>query len=250
MTPVTTQPRMWSSRPEVGDRNQRPRADDGHDALLAGILHVKEASLGGADIGVDRRLSVMTHGRLLLGATPLGQPSDASPRLIDGAGRRRRGGGRGHPAGANAGESPGRRHHRPGGQPVRPGRGGAGARAGRRDQSRRDGAGGQRRRDAADQRPRLPAGRGVRGGRPSGDVLARPVGGDDRAGRVRSAGGEVLLRGFRPAQEGGAREPGWPRWPTSGAPACSSNRRAGWRRVCATPSTNSAVPAGRRSAGS
>lgn len=25
----------------------------------------------------------MTHGRLLLGATPLGQPSDASPRLID-----------------------------------------------------------------------------------------------------------------------------------------------------------------------
>src|ERR1700742_4390632 len=30
----------------------------------------------------DRRLGPMTEGRLLLGATPLGQPSDASPRLI------------------------------------------------------------------------------------------------------------------------------------------------------------------------
>ena len=30
----------------------------------------------------DRRLWPMTGGRLLLGATPLGQPSDASPRLI------------------------------------------------------------------------------------------------------------------------------------------------------------------------
>ena len=30
----------------------------------------------------DRRLCAMTGGRLLLGATPLGQPSDASPRLI------------------------------------------------------------------------------------------------------------------------------------------------------------------------
>lgn len=29
----------------------------------------------------------MTHGRLLLGATPLGQPSDASPRLTDALGR-------------------------------------------------------------------------------------------------------------------------------------------------------------------
>src|SRR6201996_5066584 len=30
----------------------------------------------------DRRLCPMTEGRLLLAATPLGQPSDASPRLI------------------------------------------------------------------------------------------------------------------------------------------------------------------------
>ena len=30
----------------------------------------------------DRRLCAMTGGRLLLGATPLGQPADASPRLI------------------------------------------------------------------------------------------------------------------------------------------------------------------------
>jgi 16S rRNA (cytidine1402-2'-O)-methyltransferase len=33
-------------------------------------------------MGIDRRLWPMTPGRLLLGATPLGQPSDASPRLI------------------------------------------------------------------------------------------------------------------------------------------------------------------------
>ncbi len=32
---------------------------------------------------VDRRLSFMTYGRLLLGATPLGQPLDASRRLTD-----------------------------------------------------------------------------------------------------------------------------------------------------------------------
>src|ERR1700749_2708689 len=30
----------------------------------------------------DRRRGPMTEGRLLLGATPLGQPSDASPRLV------------------------------------------------------------------------------------------------------------------------------------------------------------------------
>src|SRR6202020_1242861 len=30
----------------------------------------------------DRRLCPMTQGRLLLAATPLGQPSDASPRLV------------------------------------------------------------------------------------------------------------------------------------------------------------------------
>ena len=30
----------------------------------------------------------MTSGRLLLGATPLGQPSDASPRLVDALARR------------------------------------------------------------------------------------------------------------------------------------------------------------------
>src|SRR5262249_18701254 len=54
-------------------------ADDGHHALLDGDGGF--AGRGGHP--VDRRLSVMTSGRLLLGATPLGQPSDASPRLID-----------------------------------------------------------------------------------------------------------------------------------------------------------------------
>jgi 16S rRNA (cytidine1402-2'-O)-methyltransferase len=37
----------------------------------------------GAVIEIDRKLSGMTGGRLLLAATPLGQPRDAAPRLID-----------------------------------------------------------------------------------------------------------------------------------------------------------------------
>jgi 16S rRNA C1402 (ribose-2'-O) methylase RsmI len=41
---------------------------------------------GAAVITDDRRLFVMTDGRLLLGATPLGQPSDASRRLVDALG--------------------------------------------------------------------------------------------------------------------------------------------------------------------
>ena len=43
---------------------------------------------------------------------------------------------------------------------------------------------------------------------------------------------------------------GWPRWPSSRAPVCSSNRRAGWPTACATRSTNSAGSAARWSAGS
>ena len=38
--------------------------------------------IGRSGHGTDRRLCPMTGGGLLLGATPLGQPSDASPRLI------------------------------------------------------------------------------------------------------------------------------------------------------------------------
>ena len=40
------------------------------------------ASVAGAVTPLDRRLSAMTVGRLLIGATPLGQPSDASARLV------------------------------------------------------------------------------------------------------------------------------------------------------------------------
>lgn len=43
---------------------------------------------------------------------------------------------------------------------------------------------------------------------------------------------------------------GWTRWPTSGAPACSSNHRAGCRPACRTRWSGSAVSGGPRSAGS
>ncbi|GLE53883.1 ribosomal RNA small subunit methyltransferase I [Mycobacterium montefiorense] len=80
--PVTTQPRISSSGPKSAVGTNGPGLTTGTTRSSTALRTFKEASLGGADIGVDRRLSVMSHGRLLLGATPLGQPSDASPRLI------------------------------------------------------------------------------------------------------------------------------------------------------------------------
>jgi 16S rRNA (cytidine1402-2'-O)-methyltransferase len=73
---------MWSVGPKSAIGTNGPGLTTGTTRPLTALSTVKEASLGGADIGVDRRLSVMSHGRLLLGATPLGQPSDASPRLM------------------------------------------------------------------------------------------------------------------------------------------------------------------------
>src|ERR1700759_4652160 len=83
ITPVTTQPRMWSMGPKSATWTSGPGLTTGTTRSWTASSTVKEVSRGGAVIGVDRRLSVMTNGRLLLGATPLGQPSDASPRLID-----------------------------------------------------------------------------------------------------------------------------------------------------------------------
>src|SRR3984957_15525325 len=82
MTPVTAQPRKRSVGPKSATGSNGPGLTTGTTRSWMAI----GVSLGGADIGVDRRLSVMTHGRLLLGATPLGQPSDASARLIDALG--------------------------------------------------------------------------------------------------------------------------------------------------------------------
>jgi 16S rRNA (cytidine1402-2'-O)-methyltransferase len=73
---------MWSVGPKSATGTNGPGLTTG-TTRSTGSSKTTELSLGGADIGVDRRLSVMTSGRLLLGATPLGQPSDASPRLID-----------------------------------------------------------------------------------------------------------------------------------------------------------------------
>ena len=63
-------------RTEVGDRHQRRGADDRDRALRDDEL----VGRGGHDS--DRRLSRMSPGRLLIGATPLGQPADASARLV------------------------------------------------------------------------------------------------------------------------------------------------------------------------
>src|SRR6202020_970680 len=82
MMPVTTQPRMWSVGPKSATGTNGTGLTTGTTRSGTALSTFTEASLGGADIGVDRRLSVMSYGRLLLGATPLGQPSDASARLI------------------------------------------------------------------------------------------------------------------------------------------------------------------------
>lgn len=63
-------------RPEISEGYQGRGADDGNRALPGNEF----IGRGGHDS--DRRLSGMTTGRLLIGATPLGQPSDASERLV------------------------------------------------------------------------------------------------------------------------------------------------------------------------
>src|SRR5947208_15938578 len=82
MTPVATQPRTWSIGPKSATGTTGPGLTTG-TPRSTGSSRATELSRGGAVIGVDRRLSVMTSGRLLLAATPLGQPLDASPRLTD-----------------------------------------------------------------------------------------------------------------------------------------------------------------------
>src|SRR4029078_12717064 len=64
--------------PEIGDRHQWPWTDHGDRAR--GRLRFG----GGDGHGCDRRLCGMSPGRLLLAATPLGLPADASARLISG----------------------------------------------------------------------------------------------------------------------------------------------------------------------
>ena len=146
----------------------------------------------------------MTAGRLLLGATPLGQPSDASRRLVDALGS----------ADVVAAEDTRRVRTLAKALDVRI----AGRVVSLFDQVEaarvpvlvgevEAGATVLVVSDAGmplDQRSRLPVGGGMRRGGGSGDLLARAVGGDHRAGRVRFAGGEVLLRGFRATQGGGA----------------------------------------------
>ena len=51
---------------------------------MTGTARFSLGSWGGHDS--DRRLSGMSPGRLLIGATPLGQPSDASARLVSALG--------------------------------------------------------------------------------------------------------------------------------------------------------------------
>ena len=147
----------------------------------------------------------MAGGRLLLGATPLGQPSDASARLVSALGS----------ADIVAAEDTRR---------VRTLATALGVRIGGRvvslfDQNEaarvpalleemnggRDGSCGHRRRHAAGQRSGVSAGGSVHRRGDPGDVPARPVGGDDGAGALWAALGEVLLRGLRAAQESARR---------------------------------------------
>ena len=76
----------------------------------------------------------------------------------------------------------------------------------------------------------------------AGLMVSLPAGavrGDHRAGGLGPAVGPVLLRGFARASSR-ASAPGWPHWPPSPAPRCSSSRRGGSRTACGTPSINSA----------
>src|SRR5271155_4119815 len=86
ITPVATQPRTWSSGPKSATGTNGPGLTTGTARSATASSAARAVSRGGALINVDRRLSVMTYGRLLLGATPLGQPADASQRLIDALG--------------------------------------------------------------------------------------------------------------------------------------------------------------------
>src|SRR5438270_4336310 len=77
-TPVTTQPSNRSTGPKSGAGANGP-------GLITGTASSSATSSSTRWVLIrhDRRLWPMTTGRLLLGATPLGQPSDASSRLIE-----------------------------------------------------------------------------------------------------------------------------------------------------------------------
>src|SRR5690606_16996583 len=64
-------------RTEIGHRHQRAGTDDRDRPLR------DDGVGGGGGHSCDRRLCGMAPGRLLIGATPLGQPNDASARLIE-----------------------------------------------------------------------------------------------------------------------------------------------------------------------
>ena len=147
----------------------------------------------------------MTTGRLLIGATPLGQPSDASARAGQGPGERRCDRRRGHPPDPHLGPVARGQAGRQGGGlydanessrvPALIGEIGAGATV----------PAGQRRRHAADQRSGLSAGGGLR--RSAGQVHCLP-GPSAVTTALAMSGlpvGEVLLRGVRAAQALGAR---------------------------------------------
>ena len=112
--------------------------------------------------------------------------------------------GRGHPPGALAGLEPEHRAQGPGRLLLRRGRGAPHRRTARRAAGRPGHPARHRRGHPGDQRSRLPARLGRGRGRPAGDRPAGPVGGDDRAGRLRAAHRPVQLRGVPAARPGRA----------------------------------------------
>ena len=126
-------------------------------------------------------------------------------RVLAAGGRTRRGypdRGRGHPPRALAGVEP---EHRAQGARrllLRRRRGAPHGRTARRAQGGPGHPARHRRGHPGDQRSRLPARRGRGRGRPAGDRPAGPVGGDDRAGRLRAAYRQVQLRGVSASRPG------------------------------------------------
>ena len=180
----------------------------------------------------------MTAGRLLLGATPLGQPGDASARLVDGL------------ASADVVAAEDTRRVRTLAQSLDVQLTGRVVSLFDQNEAarvpalvdeiegRRDGAGGQRCRHAADQRPGLPAGRRP-ASRQGSPVSCLP--GPSAVTTALAVSGlpsdRFCFEGFAPRKHSARRTWLVAFWPPSRAPACSSSRRAGWPTACATPST-------------
>ena len=230
MTAVIAQPFRRSTGPKSATGISGP-------GLITGTERAADGdSVAGAVTRSDRRLCGMSPGRLLLAATPLGLPADASARLIEALGS----------ADVVAAEDTRRVRTLAQALDVRI----AGRVVSLFDQNEatrvpalvdeiKGGATVLVVSDAGMPSINDPGYRLVVGlcrGRAAGELPARPVGGDDGAGGLGAARRPVLFRGLRAAQAVGAQDVAGRPGRRTAHRACSSSRRAGWRTACATPS--------------